>query len=128
MTSNGRGPIPTFLGEFGQELAALRATGHFSAEWLVDDSHKRGGWLHARLWAAMVRAVLLHMPGASWGRLFKPDLLICGPDDTPELVVELEPTNSSDGRVVQRDIDRLRYLARRPEPEVPPVAMPPPAR
>lgn len=124
MATDNRQLPPAFLERFAQEVRALRKTGHFSDDWLLDGTYNHGGWLHGRLWGAMVRAVpegfvpnlevRLQTPGAAYGDSFKPDLVVCGRrdgrDDALCMVVELESTNSSDDRVVQRDIDRLRFL------------------
>ena len=107
------------LDNLSSDLRGLRRSGHFSDEWLLDGSYNRGSWLHARLWGALVRAVpkpwvvnieaRVHTakgPESS----FKPDVQICDDQDHVELVVELESSNSSDDRVVYRDIERLKCI------------------
>lgn len=112
--------IPLFLERLAQKLRMLRRTGHFSDEWLLDGTYNSAGRLHGRLWGAMIQAVpdgyvpnveeRLATPGYC-SSSFKPDLIVAGPSDELEMMVELESTNSSDRRVIYRDIRRLCYLA-----------------
>ncbi|GEM_PF-6588661 len=117
MTGINNALIRNFLKQFAQEIVALRKSGHFSDDWLLDGRYNHYGRLHGRLWAAMVRAVSenlvpnLEVRLQKGKRKFKPDLLICGRKDVPKLMVELESTNSSDWRVITRDIPRIKYLA-----------------
>lgn len=120
--------VPEILAALAERLRALQASGHFDARWLTDGRHNEGGWLHARVWAALVQAipagyvpnleVRLPTPGRSESS-YKPDVVVCDADDRLVLAVELESTNSSDDRVVLRDIDRLKYLANAPADDRP---------
>lgn len=95
-------------------------SGHFGAQWLTRGDSNKAGWLHGRVWAALTQSVpkgyvansevRLSTPGGP-GTSFKPDLLVCDGADSPILAVEFESTNSSDRRVLTRDIARLPFLA-----------------
>lgn len=120
--------VPELLGGLAERLRSLQGSGHFSAAWLTDGSHNKGGWLHARLWAALTQSVpqrfvpnlevRLSTPGRQESS-YKPDVVICDRADRLILAVEIESTNSSDGRVVYRDIDRITYLSKAPAEERP---------
>ena len=112
--------LPHFLSLFAKRICKLYNSHHLSDQWLTDGRYNQEGWLHARLWGAMTKAVpdeyvanlevLVHTPGRK-EKSFKPDLTICNSKDEREMIVELESTNSSDDRVIYRDIDRLKYVA-----------------
>jgi len=111
--------VTELLQNFATELDALGKSGCFSSEWLLAHTYNRGSRLHSRVWGALVAAVphgyardierRLQTPDRSQ-RNFVPDLVISTNDSIADLVVELESTNSIDQRVVDRDIDRLRYM------------------
>ena len=112
--------VPEVLAGLASRLQRLQESGHFDARWVTDGAYNQGGWLHARVWAALVQSipsgfvpnleVRLPTPGRS-ETSFKPDVVVCDAADRIVLAIELESTNSSDDRVVLRDIDRLKYLA-----------------
>jgi hypothetical protein len=114
-----------FLEQFAHKLSELYTSGHFTDQWLLDGRYNKDSRLHARLWGALIGAappgyvpnveLLVHTPGRG-ERSFKPDLIICNSADKQEMMIELESTNSSDQRVIYRDIDRLSYVARLEEP------------
>lgn len=114
--------MPAILAGLAERIRDLSGSGHFDSRWIADGGYNKGGRLHARLWGALTQSVpvrfvadleaRLPTPGRAEGSSYKPDVLVCGASDRPLLVIELASTNSSDSRVVGRDIDRLRYLAK----------------
>jgi hypothetical protein len=113
--------VPEVLAGLASRLRGLQDSGHFNARWVTDGAYNRGGWLHARVWAALVQSIppgfvpnleaRLPTPGRS-ETSYKPDVVVCDAANRVTLAIELESTNSSDDRVVLRDIDRLKYLAK----------------
>lgn len=113
--------VPDVLDGLASRLRGLQQSGHFDARWVTDGAYNHGGWLHARVWASLVQSipsgfvpnleVRLPTPGRSQTS-YKPDVVVCDAADRIALAIELESTNSSDDRVVLRDIDRLKYLAK----------------
>ena len=57
--SPGTNLLSGFLGNLAGEIHALRIAGQFADEWLLDGRWNGDGWLHGRIWGAMVRAVPL---------------------------------------------------------------------
>jgi hypothetical protein len=124
--------VTTFLGNFASELGVLKRSELLSEEWLIDGAWNRQSWLHGRVWAALVRAVprryvpnieiSLPTPNSAQSS-FKPDLLVCDAENTLKLMVDLESSNTSDHRVLDRHLDRLRALCDVEAEERPEIAL-----
>lgn len=99
-----------FLDRLAQELHGLAVQGQLPSTALTSGSWNRYSWLHARVWAAMVRAVpapFSPMIDVRWNRSFKPDLCAVRTNDQTEAVIEYESTNSSDERVILKDLEHF---------------------
>lgn len=124
--------VTTFLTNFASEIAVLKKSNHLSRAWFLDGDWNRQSWLHGRVWAAMVRAVprkyvpnieiSLPTPDGPQGS-YKPDLLVCDTENRPKLMVDLESSNTSDLRVVERNLPRIRSMANAPETDRPEIAL-----
>src|SRR5262245_18170546 len=98
-----------FLAAFAEQLNHLARRRLLTQDWLLKDWNA-SSWLHARICGALVRAVPpLYTPmiDVKWSGRFKPDLCICDEADRTIGVVEYESTNSSDERLVVKDLKHI---------------------
>ena len=102
--------LNTLLPAFATELRALYRSGPLTPQWWVDSASNQESVQHSTVWGALVRAVgrnYVPQVERSRGRSFKPDLTIVDRSGASIAVVEYESTNSSDGRVIVRDLPRF---------------------
>lgn len=97
----------SFLESLSIEINELADQGLIRWESILDGSWNRQSWLHARIFGAMVKAVrrpASPMIEVKWNRGFVPDLCLVDIQDKVIGVVEYESTNSSDERLVGKDL------------------------
>jgi hypothetical protein len=118
--------LKTFLDAFGSELLALSEMGLLPENCVLDGSSNARSWLHAKVFGALVRAVqrpLVPMIEVKWNKGFCPDLCVVDESDSVVAVVEYESTNSSDERLVGKDLRHFEeaiQAARRDGSPLPP--------
>jgi hypothetical protein len=98
-----------FLAAFAEQLNSLADRGFLTQDWILKD-YNDCSWLHARIWGALVRAVPLSCTpnvDVKWTGDFRPDLCICDERDKVAGVVEYESTNSSDERMMEKDLQHF---------------------
>lgn len=98
-----------YLTAFADQLNRLAERRLLTQDWLLKDWNDCS-WLHARIWGALVRSVpplYTPMVDVKWSGMFKPDLCICDGADKTIAVVEYESTNSSDERLVVKDLRHI---------------------
>jgi len=97
----------SFLDAFASEINVLADQNLLRWESLLDGSWNQQSWLHARIFGAMVKAVrqpASPMVEVKWNQGFVPDLCLVDNGDNVIGVVEYESTNSSDERLVGKDL------------------------
>jgi hypothetical protein len=95
-----------FLAAFAEQLNMLAGRGFLTREWILTD-YNGWSWLHACVWGALVRSVpptYVPMVDVKWSAGFRPDLCICDEAEQIVGVVEYESTNSSDERLMEKDL------------------------
>lgn len=96
-----------YLWVLSGELRDLHERGLLPTEAVTDGNWNQNSWLHSRLFGALVRAVerpLVPLVEVGWSKGFCPDLCIIDQTDSVQAVIEYESTNSSDERLVGKDI------------------------
>jgi hypothetical protein len=104
-----------FLARLADELNALAVQGQFPTAALTNGGWNKYSWLHARVWAAMTRSVpapLTPMLDVRWNANFKADLCAVRANDQTAAVIEYESTNSSDERVLLKDLAHFEAAIR----------------
>jgi hypothetical protein len=99
--------LQAFLGSLARELDDLSQMGLFRPDHITDGTWNQSSWLHSRVFGALVRAVqrpLVPLVEVGWSRNFYPDLCIIDNADAVQAVIEYESTNSSDERLIGKDI------------------------
>ncbi|HWG43292.1 MAG TPA: hypothetical protein VN688_10940 [Gemmataceae bacterium] len=99
--------LDRFLGNFAVEINDLAARRLMKWAYFLDGSWNRYSWLHARMFGALVRSVsrpCVPMVEVKWGRYFRPDLCIVDESDQTIGIIEYESTNSSDERLMEKDL------------------------
>lgn len=118
--------LDSYLNALNTEISDLHGRGLLPTEAVTDGTWNRNSWLHSRIFGAVVRVVrrpLVPMIEISWSKGFCPDLCVADETDKVLAVIEYESTNSSDERLIGKDIchyeDAILTAGRRRE------AMPP---
>jgi hypothetical protein len=96
-----------FLRSFADEINDLADRRLLAWKHFLDGSWNANSWVHARMFGALVRAVrrpLVPMVEVFWNRQFHPDVCLVDNQDMIIGVVEYESTNSSDERIVAKDL------------------------
>ncbi len=109
--------LKSWLARVADELNDLGKRDALFQEWVVNGDWNRNSWLHARIFGALIRSVdkpFIPMVEIKFGRRFKPDLFIVKPvpwskDDDEIAVIEYESTNSSDRRIVEKDLSHFEW-------------------
>lgn len=104
------GMLEQYLATVAKELNGLGKRELFKQEWLTNGKWNQYSWLHARMLGILVRSVktpLFPMVEARWDGNFKPDIQVVNEDDDTIAVIEYESTNSSDQRLMIKDIDHF---------------------
>lgn len=103
-------PPPTFLEQWlanvAGELNDLGRQGAFSRSWLTNGNWNKQSWLHSRIFGLMARAVerpLIPHIEVRWHQAFKADLTVDYRDQVIS-IIEYESTNSSDERLMAKDV------------------------
>jgi hypothetical protein len=102
--------VADFLSCFAAEINELADQNLLSWDSLLDGRWNGNSWLHARMFGAMVRAVrrpAFPMVEVKWNGGFVPDLCLVDGRDKVIGVVEYESTNSSDERLVGKDLEHF---------------------
>jgi hypothetical protein len=124
--------LDEWLAKVARELNCLGRQGALTQEWFTDGKWNKRSWLHARVWGTLVRSVqppLVPMVEMAWARSFRPDLCIMDAHDHMIAMVEYESTNSSDERLMSKDIRNfekaiLRYVGYENHPDDPKWRLP----
>lgn len=88
----------------------VRKTPGVTEEWMVDPYWCGSRWAHAMICGALVRAVPEHLTPlveAGMSREFRPDMTIIDSGRNEIAVIEYESVNSSDTRLITRDVRRF---------------------
>lgn len=121
-----------WLANVADELNYLGQQGVFARAWFTDGRWNQRSRLHARVWGALVRSVrppFVPMVEMTWARSFRPDLCIMDACDNMIATVEYESTNSSDERLMSKDIRNferaiLRHVGYEKHPDDPKRRLP----
>lgn len=116
-----------WLAKVADELNYLGQQGALTREWFTDGKWNKRSRLHARVWGALVRSVqppFVPMVEMTWRQSFRPDLCIMDNHDHMIAMVEYESTNSSDERMMDKDIKNferaiLNYVGYEQHPDDP---------
>lgn len=103
--------LEQWLTNLADELNYLGQQGAFSQTWLTDGRLNKQSRLHGRVFGAMIRAVerpLIPMVEIRWNQSFKPDLCVADKDNNIIAVIEYESSNSSDERLMDKDINHYK--------------------
>jgi hypothetical protein len=96
------------LRSFADEINSLADRGALTWDWFLNGSWNQNSWLHALMFGALVRSVTLPyipMVEVKWGQGFRPDLCVLDQQCKHEIgVIEYESTNSSDERLMCKDL------------------------
>jgi hypothetical protein len=90
--------------------AIVRKTPGVTGDWMVDPYWCGSRWAHAMICGALVRAVPEHLTPlveAAMYREFRPDMTIIDSGRKEIAVIEYESVNSSDRRLITRDVPRF---------------------
>jgi hypothetical protein len=99
--------VEDFLCSFAGEINDLADRKMLTWAHLLDGSWNKNSWLHARMFGALVRSVnrpYIPMVEVFWNQGFHPDLCVVDLQDVTIGVIEYESTNSSDERIVAKDL------------------------
>jgi hypothetical protein len=102
--------LERWLGKVADELNYLEQQGVLTREWFTDGKWNKHSWLRARVLCALVHSVqhpLIPMLKAKWGQSFRPDLCIVDNYDYMVAIAKYESTNSSDERLMDKDMKNL---------------------
>ncbi|WP_019644294.1 hypothetical protein [Novispirillum itersonii] len=99
------------LGTFAANIRARVAEGFLGPEWVTDGFWIEQRWLHGALWGALTMSapagtMALVEPGIR--RDFRPDLAFINPRHEKIAVIEYESSNSSDERLIVKDLWHYR--------------------
>jgi hypothetical protein len=103
--------LESWLTKITYDLNLLGSRGAFKKDWLTDGSWNKQSWLHARMLGVLIRSIehpLIPMVEMRWHRHFKPDICIANEQEEIIAVIEYESTNSSDERLMDKDILHYR--------------------
>lgn len=96
--------LETYLRDFAKIVQAQEL---INDEWVCDGYWCKNRWLHAAIWGALVKAVpggLIPLVEPSMDCNYKPDLVMIDNHLKKHVVVEYESSNSSDERLVLKDL------------------------
>jgi hypothetical protein len=96
-----------FLASFAGEMNDLAGRTLLTWAYFLDGCWNGSSWLHARMFGALVRSVnrpCIPMVEVRWSQCFIPDLCIVDEKDRTIGVIEYESTNSSDERLMEKDL------------------------
>ncbi len=124
--------LEQWLAKVAEELNHLGQQGALTQAWFTDGRWNKQSWLHARVLGALVRSVeppLVPMVEMTWHQSFRPDLCIMDDHDHMIATVEYESTNSSDERLMDKDMRNfekaiLRYVGYEDHPDDPKWRLP----
>lgn len=120
----------TLLEGIAVQLSKLSQNKLISQEWLIDGIYNQKNWLHGAIWGALIKSVpdqylaLVESRFAGYPLNFKPDLSIANSEEEKISIIEYESTNSSDERIIVRDLKRyhdaiLSYFDQKPAGDAP---------
>lgn len=109
--------LEEILQSFAKTIQTRTAEGFVSSEWVTDGYWIEDRWLHGAFWGALAAAapagtMALVEPGM--GRGFRPDLAFIKPPEKGHdygkmvAVIEYESSNSSDERLIAKDLAHYR--------------------
>ena len=99
--------LEQWLAKVADELSYLGQQRALTREWFTHGKWNKRSWLHSRVLGALVRSVehpLIPMVEVRWNQSFRPDLCIFDEHNYMIGMVEYESTNSSDERMMDKDI------------------------
>jgi len=99
--------LKLLLNNFAEEIRTKVQKGFLNREWVTDGIWIEQRWLHAAMWGALIRAIpdgYLPLVEPSISSDFKPDLVVINDKHEKVAVVEYESSNSSDERLVAKDL------------------------
>ena len=96
--------LDAYLRDFGKIVQSHQV---INEEWVCNGYWCQNRWLHAAMWGALVKAVpagLIPLVEPSMDCNYKPDLVMIDKDLKKYVVVEYESSNSSDERLILKDL------------------------